>query len=362
MSRFLRIFLLLITLCLSKFVERSWGVILLETGDPDQNTTEPKGLLTGSGWQWLGQWQNFIGTPIDAHYFITAAHIGGTVGLPLVIDGKAHVTTAAFRDPASDLMIWQVREPFENWAPLNELTNEIGQPFVVFGRGTQRGTEVYLPLIPSKLRGWRWGLADGRLRWGQNEVSQFETSRNEGILDVFYATFDQKGGANECHLSVGDSGGPCFIQTGGRWCLVGINYGVDGHFNTSPDGSGFDAALFDRGGLYSGSDGSWIQHPMLLVPRPSGFFATRISVHTAWIRSVLDQPLRLPPQPMIASAADGPYVVMAGAEVNQAQQTITLPTMSTQLFLRLESTQPISIESARIQGTNFVVSYLFLTQ
>ncbi len=355
-------FIILIALCSPQLVKNSQSVIFFETDDPSHNTSEPTGPLIGSGWQWVGQWQHFIGTPIAPNYFITAAHVGGIIGQALVLGGKSHVTTAAFRDPSADLTIWQVREPFVNWAPLCELTTEIGKPFIVFGRGTQRGEEVYHSGNSPKLRGWKWGQIDGQLRWGQNEVSRLETSRNEGILDVFYATFDQDVGSNECHLSTGDSGGPCFIQVDGNWQIAGINYGVDGRFNTSPDGVGFDACLFDRGGLYVGSEVGWSLQPLLPIPRPSGFYATRISVRAAWIRSILDQPLRLPPKLLTASSPEGPYWSLSGALVNETQRTITAPMNSDPLFLKLESNHPISIETAQVFGTNLLVSYLFLDQ
>src|ERR1700739_2586997 len=52
------------------------AVSLFSTGDPTQNTTEPSGLLTGSGWQFEGSFGSFLGTPIDSHHFITVQHIG----------------------------------------------------------------------------------------------------------------------------------------------------------------------------------------------------------------------------------------------------------------------------------------------
>ncbi len=354
--------MLLITLSSPQLVEKCQGIIFFETDNSGYNTSEPDGPLAGSGWQWVGQWQHFIGTPIAPNYFITASHVGGVIGQPLLLGGKSHVTTAAFRDPSADLTIWQVRESFSDWAPLCGLTNEIGKAFVVFGRGTQRGEEVALPEIPPKLRGWKWGQVDGRLRWGQNEISRLETSRNEGILDVFYATFDQGVGPNECHLSTGDSGGPCFIQVDGDWQIAGINYGVDGRFNTSPDGVGFDACLFDLGGLYVGSEVGWSLQPRLPFPHPSGFYATRISVRTAWIRSILDQPLRLPPRLLIASSPEGPYSASNGAQLKEIEGRISIPMNSDRLFIRLESNHSISIESAQVSGTNLVVSYLFLDQ
>src|SRR5436309_2342142 len=56
-------------------VRSAHAVILFSTADPAANTTEPGGNLAGSGWQYEGDWGQFLGTPIAPHFFISAAHI-----------------------------------------------------------------------------------------------------------------------------------------------------------------------------------------------------------------------------------------------------------------------------------------------
>src|SRR5436309_1682040 len=79
------------------------GVIFDSTGDPTFNTTAPSGSLTGSGWQYQGLWGGFLGTPVAPQYFVTAKHVGGTIGQDLVLNGISYTTVAVSNDPNSDL-------------------------------------------------------------------------------------------------------------------------------------------------------------------------------------------------------------------------------------------------------------------
>src|ERR1700726_988435 len=120
------------------------AVILFDTGDPTVNTAAPTGDLANSGWQYEGYWNGFIGTPIAPNFFIAAAHIGGSVGNSFVYQGTTYTTVRSFSQSGSDLLIWQVSETFPSFAPLYLDQDEIGMGLVVFGHGTQRGSEIYL--------------------------------------------------------------------------------------------------------------------------------------------------------------------------------------------------------------------------
>src|SRR5258705_3676643 len=50
----------------------SKAVILYGTDDPSINTTAPTGELAGSGWQYEGLFDGFLGTVIASNYFVTA--------------------------------------------------------------------------------------------------------------------------------------------------------------------------------------------------------------------------------------------------------------------------------------------------
>ena len=269
------------------FTSQLRAVIFYSTADSNHNTTAPTGTLAGSGWQWVGSWGGFQGTPIGPHHFLAARHVGGTVGDLFVFGGVNYTTVASFDDTVSDLRIWQVSETFPNWAPLYRASDEIGRSLVVFGRGLTRGAEVR-DVATNSLRGWQWGAGDGRLRWGENAI---KSTVNGGTYwgQLLHATFDAGGLANEVALAEGDSSGPIFIDDGQGWKLAGIAAAVDGSFNTTNAGPGFSAAIFDARGLYYGNSSSWT-----LVggtaPSPSGFYATRISVRTAWIDGIVPVP------------------------------------------------------------------------
>src|SRR5580765_463989 len=75
------------------------AVLFDSTGDPTFNTTAPGGALAGGGWQFQGDWLGFLGTPVASNYFITAAHLGGSVGDIFTFDGVPYTTTDMFNSP-----------------------------------------------------------------------------------------------------------------------------------------------------------------------------------------------------------------------------------------------------------------------
>ena len=94
------------------------AVILNGTADPSANTSAPTGTLANSGWQYEGQFGSFLGTVIASNYFITAKHIGGSVGDPFVFSGVTYTTIAVFPDPSSDLQVWKISGTFPTHGPL----------------------------------------------------------------------------------------------------------------------------------------------------------------------------------------------------------------------------------------------------
>lgn len=268
-------------------IARAPAVILYGTGDPSANTTAPTGVLAGSGWQYEGQFGGFLGTVIAANYFVTAKHIGGNVGDIFTFDGVNYATIAVFPDPSSDLQIWKVSGTFPTHAPLysGAAGSEVNLNLVVLGRGTQRGNPVNVG-SDSHLGGWLWGASDQVQRWGTNVVGSIYD--DPGFGPLVRAPFDASGGANEAHLSGGDSGGAVFVLNNitSTWELAGINFGVDGEFSTSSSGSNpFDAALFDTTGIFvQGDAGGWGP-----APNPSAFYSTEIAAHKGFIESIVMQ-------------------------------------------------------------------------
>ena len=277
------------------------GIILYRTGDPPANTAAPAGTLVNSGWQYEGTFGNYLGTPIAPHFFITAEHIGQDSD-KLVYRGANYTIVKSFDDPGTDLRIYQVAQRFNLFAPLYTGSDEVGKHLVVIGRGTQRGTEVR---SSGNLRGWAWGQSDTVQRWGENVVSAIKQRPPGG--DMLYALFDKPGLPNEAHLSNGDSGGAVFLDDGGVWKLGGINYDVDGAFYTGPNGAGsFLAALFDQRGFYD-ENRNFVSSN---APKPSGFYASRISSRFEWIDSVVEP--RLANISARAMVGTGDQVLIAG--------------------------------------------------
>src|SRR5947208_10598952 len=57
------------------------SAVLQNSTTIDRLTSAPTGSLSTAGWQYEGQWGEFLGTPIAPHYLITAAHVGGPSSL-----------------------------------------------------------------------------------------------------------------------------------------------------------------------------------------------------------------------------------------------------------------------------------------
>ena len=169
----------LIVLVLLAFASLARGVILFRTGDPAANTTEPTGSLAGSGWQYEGNFGDFLGTAIAQHYFVTAKHLG-TGPTQFVYHGVNYAIVRSFADADSDLCIFQVEGTLPIYAPLYSRSDEVGKHLVVIGRGTQRGAER---VINGQLRGWEYGPGDGVQRWGENEVAKI-------LRGALYVLFD----------------------------------------------------------------------------------------------------------------------------------------------------------------------------
>ena len=261
------------------------AVILSRTSS--RNIGAPSGSNANSGWQYQGHWANgFLGTAIHKNYFITADHVGGGVGQAIWYQGKNYTATAAYADPGSDLKIYKISGSFPSWAPLYTGTSETGKRAMVFGRGTQRGSEVRKG---TTLKGWKWGSQDKVRSWGENNVAGTLSDPTFGPLMKF--TFNRQGtsGAlyHEGTLSNGDSGGGVFIYDAGKWKLAGINYLTDNPFSLSGTDAGFSASIFDKGGLYTRSGGGWKYNSDLASDIPGNWYATRISSRQSWIKSIV---------------------------------------------------------------------------
>jgi hypothetical protein len=265
------------------------GVVVFSSDAPETYITAPTGALSGSGWQYQGDWGGFLGTPISSQYFITAAHVGRSVGDQFTYQGVSYTTVGRQVDPTSDLCVWQINGAFPSYAPLYTKRDEVNQQLVVFGNGAGRGSEVQLA---GQSKGWNWGGSGFQQRWGVNQVSGV-IDGGAGLGELLQAEFNAGAGPSEAHLSSGDSGGGVFIQDAGVWKLAGINYGVDGPFSTDgTQNTAFYAVLYDVGGFYyESAPDTWVYVPDQAADIPSSFYATRISSHLDWIGTAIPEPV-----------------------------------------------------------------------
>lgn len=274
--------LIVAVLAVALFARSASAIILYDKWY--RNKSAPTGSYANSGWQWSGNWGGFLGVPIAKNYFVTAGHTGGSVGQSLVLNGKSYKSIAMYDDPNSDLRIYKTSTAFSSWAPIYTGGSEVGKTAMLVGRGTQRGSDVK---VGSTLKGWKWGASDGLKSWGRNKI-RTTLNGGGGIGSVLGFTFDKSstnGGdkqSEEGTVSAGDSGGGVFINTNNKWYLAGLIYSVETPFKTSSSGSTFNAAIFDKGGLYY--NGSLVGDTA--NDRPAYFYATRISTNQNWIKGV----------------------------------------------------------------------------
>jgi hypothetical protein len=172
--------------------------------------------------------------------------------------------------------------------------------------------------------------------------------------DFLQCDFNASGGADEAHLSVGDSGGGVFIKDGAVWKLAGINYSVDGPFSIDGSGAGFFAAIFDEGGLYQTEGTNWVQTLDGPIDVPSSFYSTRVSAHQTWITNTLQTVL---PQLLVATNPAGPFIEMPSAVVNTSAKTVTVSIPASPEFFRLRGCDPSRITTLSISGASLILSY-----
>jgi len=255
----------------------SYAVLFDATPDASYNTNAPAGALTNSGWHYIGRFGTAQATAIAPFFVLTAKHL--SVSTNFVLDGSNYTLSTVYDDSHSDLRLCRSVTRLPRHAPLYVGTNEVGAPLLAFGRGRKRGNAV---VTAGLTNGWKWGGADGIMRWGSNQVASI---RQAGGADCLYATFDHGAGPDECHLATWDSGGAAFACIDERWQLAGVHYSVDGSFNQSTNNTTeFNAAIYDGYGLYMGSDNNWT---LITNPVPSGFYSTRVSSRYAWITNII---------------------------------------------------------------------------
>ncbi len=288
-------------------MNRLLAILLFLTGQSAQaiivfredgrNLTPPADPTAAALWAAQGSWQGATGVAVSAHWFITAMHLGGSVGRFYDQGGKCYQVVQAAEIPHTDLALMRVDGTLPNWVELWDETGgtELKHEALLMGRGAARGQEILL--ADGFKPGWSWGDSDGKLSWGTNEIVEFFDAGPElGSLLVW--SWDQGLGPDEGTLAAGDSGGGLFLKdAAGHWRLAGIQFdvdpsmgGKDTQYSRTADGKDpFWAAIHDGHHLWRGVLGEPYRSaaPLDDHPAPMWAGASRIAPHAELIRRII---------------------------------------------------------------------------
>lgn len=266
----------------------AWGLVYCATNAADVHQVAPTGALANSGWHQTVPLDLYLATVIASNALLTAGHIVEiTLEDSFFYEGTNHTLTAKADDPESDLAVYFFTPPVTNFARLHIETNDIGARVVLQGRGLERGAEVLSQGGLTNGWKWDWDRPWSIRRWGVNRYD----GTYPGFPTYAVAAFDNNGDPDECMLSLGDSGGPGFVQTGSGWKLATVNYSVGPVTFTysTNDVDAFAASLYDYTGLYYDDDGTWRyaspQEPP--APLPCRMINTRVSQRIAWLTNTV---------------------------------------------------------------------------
>lgn len=335
------------------------GVVVIGPGGPDRNTTEPTGALAGSGWQWTGQFNAFCGVPVGPSSFLTAGHFGGNIGDRFTYQGRSYRTVGFEADSASDLRLWHISGVFPSMATVATQDLRLGELVVIIGRGAPKGAEVLADRGEGPaLAGWKWGVLDGRQRWGTNAIAQRMDGSTIGLFGPLAGcSFDGGIGDDEACISAGDSGGPMFVRRGQTWHLAAIQYGVEASFNTESTGRGFNGLIFDFRGLYRGSENNWqLEAFENSNPAPASFVSTRIMPRRAWLDAGLAK-APAPPTLQQAPAPEGPFTDAPTASHDPVARTFRIARSEDARFFRLNGTAGLVITRVQNEDGVLVLEY-----
>ena len=125
--------------------------------DPQHNTTPPQDASEARLWHLQGHWNAFLGTPIADQWFVTAKHVGGSLGDTFHLMGQPYMAVVKIPDPESDLTLWGVSDPFPDVVPIYSGSQEAGRRTLLLARG---------PHVEKGLGGGQWKPDPERLESG----------------------------------------------------------------------------------------------------------------------------------------------------------------------------------------------------
>lgn len=271
------------------------ALAIIIIGSSAGNTSAPSDPGLATRWGQVGNFSDFLGTPVAAQFFVTAKHLGNLTGQAITFpDATSYTTTAAFFDATSDLAIYQIGGTFPNdkIVPMYAGSFAANQAMTIFGRGRLRtDTEVIGQRFPNgtEAKGWTWGGFTGNRSWGTNTLDSLTTLPGAGTQLAW--DFDVGGSANEGILATNDSGGPVFMQEGGVWKLAGINYAIGPKdVRETQSGPTLEAAVYDYGGLYLDVGGTWTLQSAAGGDKPAISYSSSVPANSTWVQSVITVP------------------------------------------------------------------------
>ena len=266
-------------------------------GSATGNTSAPTDPALATRWGQVGNFSAYMGTPISSQFFLSAKHLGDLTGQSITFpDSTSYTTVARFVDPSSDLAIYQISGTFpgDKIVPMYAGSFSASQSMYIFGRGVPRTTTDVVGNASgggTENKGWTWGSGTSTRSWGTNN---FNTIADGGAAGPQIAYDFDSTPANEGVLSIGDSGGPVFMQEAGVWKLAGINWAVESAFNTTNTGTGFNAAIFDKGGLYYSTSGTtagpWAYTSPTGADKPALSYSSSVPANATWIATIVPEP------------------------------------------------------------------------
>jgi len=174
---------------------------------------------------YVGMWNDSTGVAIGSHWVVSAAHVGGGVGTPFVMDGVTYTAKAVyFAPPGTDLMLIELNEALPGWHVIAD-TVAAGTNVEVCGFGYRAGEQIPL--------GYLWSSERGET-WGANRIDYL----NSGALSMRFDRQGQGGVVGECGAATFDSGGGVFVRTeSGALRLVGIVNSITGSLGSTAYGN-----------------------------------------------------------------------------------------------------------------------------
>jgi len=258
----------------------------------DGVTSQPTG---DQGWSVTGEFNTAGGVAIAPNYFLTAQHVGITVGQDQIFLNGVAYTSSGFTDIAgTDLRVVQISGTFPSYAQLysGAAGTEMGKTVSIVGFGHyQLGAALTTNSVQN---GWYWGSPVG-MNYATNTVAAVGAFGSASyFLDIKFNAF-----ANSGIYTFGDSGGDNFILNGGVYQLAGLTYGIQDYYIKNGDGTYTDldnpptnsgVAVFDAAGLYENTADSG--QPPVYVPAtgPEDGYATEIAPYVSQIDAITGVP------------------------------------------------------------------------